>query len=210
MPVSYFKDVLRSTKNTTAGASTETEIFPRRNVAITSPVPLNENAGKEPQKFSDPGKCALPISGTEDPRNMFFMHRADFVPQNGGYVHYNKLDTVTSESGFETEWNQMQVRFLPARYVGGVKCSNAYLQTVVNNDNTVFIGELKSGTRSANRRQAEQGGRDENGDPVIVFEDDIDPEKAVYVNGTGDMALRILGHWGTPVRFKNPKILSTD
>ena len=77
--------------------------------------------------------------------------------------------------------------------------------------NAVVI--LKVTTRlspTAFPRHAEQGGRDESGDPVIVFETDIDPEKDVYVNGTGDMALRILGHSGTPVRFKDPKILSTD
>ena len=81
----------------------------------------------------------------------------------------------------------------------------AYLQTIVNSK-VVFMGELKSGTPNATRRHAEQGGRDEEGNRIIVFEKDTDPEKDVYVEKTGDMALRILGHWGTPVRFKNPKL----
>jgi len=65
------------------------------------------------------------------------------------------------------------------------------------NNQTVFKGEIKSGSRGANRK----AGRD--------------PELDVYVNGEvlvgkeklpTDFKIRLLGHWGSTVHFRKVKI----
>lgn len=122
---------------------------------------------------------------------MYWKHRADYVHGDTvGYKHFNKLDSGA--------WNTLRVCFLPARYdANGKKCKNAYLHTEVNRDESFgggFTGEIKSGTRSSRHWI------DGNGEH--------DPEPAVYNHGDGDMRIRLLGHWGSKVQFRNIVIRS--
>jgi len=162
LPVSYFRDV-------TEGAAGTADYFPKTDVAISSPV------GRQGD-----GKA---IGGTEEPHMMPFSHRADYNPKNGtNFVHFNHADSAA--------WNKLKVSFLPARYdEEGDKCKNAFLETKVN-DKVVFSGEIKSGTRRANRKLGQ------------------DPEEDVYVDNLGDMKIRLLGHWGSKVYYQNIKIRS--
>lgn len=86
-------------------------------------------------------------------------------------------------------WNTLWMCFVPPTYDGADKLTNAFLHTKING-NDVFNGVLKTGTRSA-RRTSNQ-----------------DPERDLYVNGNNDKKLRILGHWGSKVQFKNIVIRS--
>lgn len=141
---------------------------------------------------------ALPIGGTEEPERMFWQHRADYVPRALGlnYTHYNKPG-----SG---EWNKLWICFLPAEWPEGTKTQNVYLKSKVNEDEeayggVIFDGELKTGTRSARRIvNTEVPARSQ------------DPERDVYVDEApeSDKRIRILGHWGSTVQFRNVKIRS--
>jgi hypothetical protein len=130
----------------------------------------------------------LPISGDEDPLNMYWGHRADYLKdkknENGQYVHFNLPNKPDEEV-----WNTLWLCFLPPRYSDGAKVLNAYLHSKVN-EQLVFEGQLKSGTR-ASRKTSTQ-----------------DPETRVYKFGEGDLKIRILGHWGSLVKFKDIKIRS--
>jgi hypothetical protein len=167
LPVSYFKDVYL-----TGGG----EEFPKPGTAVSSAYPLGAN---QPNP--------LPISGVEDPRDMCWGHRADYVPTDaGGYRHFNKLDSGA--------WNTLRVCFLPARYrANGDKCLNAYLHTAVNASESFgggFQGEIKSGTRTSRHTNTQ------------------DPEPAVVSGQNGDLKIRLLGHWGSTVKFRNVAIRS--
>ena len=77
-----------------------------------------------------------------------------------------------------------------ARYdAEGTKCLNAYLHTKVNGS-TVFQGDIKSGTRSSRHTNTQ------------------DPEPEVYEEGDGDKKIRLLGHWGSKVYYKDIEIRS--
>ena len=84
--------------------------------------------------------------------------------------------------------------FLLARYdTAGQKCNNAYLRTEVNKNFSYgggFNNEIKSGTRTSRHTSTQ------------------DPEPAVYNNGDGDMKIRLLGHWGSTVKYRNVTIQS--
>ena len=167
LPVSYFKDVKLG-----AGAQT----FPKPAIAVTSPVP--EGANLTP---------ALPIGGVEDPRDMYWGNRADYVTGTGAevYQHFNHLDS--------SAWNTLKICFLSARYLGENKCRNAYLKTQVNAAESYgggFDGAIKSGTRTSRRRQG------------------VNPESDIYVGDQGDKRIRLLGHWGSTVKFRNVTIRS--
>jgi len=134
---------------------------------------------------------AKPIGGVEEPESMPYSRRSDYVSHVGPmshdrFFHYNHLDSGA--------WNSLEVIFLPARYDDeDEKCRNAYLETKVNGA-IVFKGEVKSGTRSS-RRYLRNGSA-------------VDPEKDVYVEEKGDMKIRLLGHWGSKVYYRNIKIRS--
>jgi hypothetical protein len=167
LPVSYFKDI-----HLTGGG----EEFPRPGIAVSSAIPLGANKPNP-----------LPISGVEDPLDMYWEHRADYVSSDGGgYRHFNKLD-----SG---EWNTLRVCFLPARYnADGEKCLNAYLHTQVNAGESYaggFQGEIKSGTRTSRHTNTQ------------------DPEPQVTKGQNGDKKIRLLGHWGSTVKYRNVTIRS--
>jgi hypothetical protein len=171
-PVSYFYDV---TEPPGVVPAPGTDTFPQPGVAVSSPKPLGPN-----------NENPLPISGEENPLDMCYKHRADFVPRVGPltddkFFHRNHLQS--------DQWNDLYVCFLPARYLKKKKCANAYLTTRVNGI-IVFDGEIKSGTRTSRRRQGE------------------DPEPDVYLNKNGDFLLRLLGHWGTKVYYRLPIIRS--
>lgn len=53
-----------------------------------------------------------------------------------------------------------------------------------------FDNEIKSGTRASRHTSAQ------------------DPEPAVYKNGDGDMKIRMLGHRGSTVKYRNVTIRS--
>lgn len=171
LPVSYFKDVYLS------GGGEE---FPKPGIAVTSQIPQRPAP-------PDPNPNPLPISGVEDPRDMYWGNRGDYVPNNGGaYTHFNHLDSGA--------WNTLRICFRPARYkTNGEKCANAYLHTQVNATEAYgggFDGEIKSGTRASRHTNAQ------------------DPEPDVYKNGNGDMKIRLLGHWGSLVQYRNVTIRS--
>jgi hypothetical protein len=115
---------------------------------------------------------------------MFHGHRADFIPKDDGkFRHFNHTDS--------NAWNDLWLCFLPAQFDPDTtaKTKNAYLHVKVNGSE-VFKGEIKTGTRSA-RRTATQ-----------------DPEKDLYIVGNNDKKIRILGHWGSRVMFKDVAIKS--
>ena len=148
------------------------ETFPQATIAISSPVP--DGPDQEP---------LLPIGGVENPLDMYWGHRGDYVKKDaaGNFIHFNKLAS--------DEWNTLRICFLPARYDrSGDKCQNAFLHTTVNKD-TMFEGEIKSGSRASRRNE------------------DQNPEPAVY-SGLGDKRIRLLGHWGSKVFFRNVIIKS--
>ena len=167
IPVSYFEDVYM-----TGG----TEEFPKKQIAVSSVLPLGPN-----------NENPLPIAGIENPLDMYWGHRGDYVASDAnGYKHFNKLN-----SGL---WNTLKICFLPARYdVNKKKCKNAYIRTEVNKGESFgggFDGEIKSGTRASRHTQTSN------------------PEPAVYNDGNGDMKIRLLGHWGSTVKYRNIKIRS--
>lgn len=159
------------------------QVFPKPLTAVSSATPLGAN--------SDP---LLPISGDEDPLKMYYNHRADYVSGNHTtdvFQHFNHLDSGA--------WNTLKMCFLPARYNdGNQKVKNAYLHTMVNGDQSYgggFTGEIKSGTRASRHNGAQ------------------DPEPDVYGANLehkkhGDMKIRLLGHWGSLVEYRNIKIRS--
>lgn len=194
MPISYFEDKIHTEDNTENIDGRGGSVFPKATFARSSEVPINENFehidNLDDIGDSDPGKCSLPISGSENPREMFFARRADYVPkENELPVHYNNIDEYRLTFDRAQEWNKLRVYFFPARFENGQKQSNAYLRTMVNGT-LVFQGELKTGTRTS-RRTAENN-----------------PERDVYVENDGDKCLRILGHWGSTVYFRNVSIRS--
>ncbi len=153
--------------------------FPKPETAVSSAIPLGAN--ESPLRL---------IGGTEEPLNMYWGHRADnLAPMMEPYVHHNHLD--------RSAWNSLRICFLPARYkANGDKCLNAYLHTSVNPIESYaggFQGELKSGTRSS---------RHTGGDRAQ------DPEPDVYLHGHGDLKIRLLGHWGSKVKYRNITIRS--
>jgi hypothetical protein len=172
LPVSIFQDV-----HLTCGD----EEFPRPGIAVSSPIPLGANKDTSTTPL-------LPIGGVEDPRDMYWGHRADYLKRNGKgqYEHFNHLASDA--------WNKLWVCFLPARYAAGEKLLNAYLHTKINGV-TVFDGEIKSGSRSSRHTDSQ------------------DPEPAVYgeppVEGS-DKKIRLLGHWGSKVFFQKVVIKSID
>lgn len=173
LPVSYFKDV----HYPASGAPGPKGEFPRPDVAVSSEIPIGPNN-------TDP----LPISGGEDPLDMYYEHRDDYVAGNhatDAFTHFNHTD--------DSLWNTLWMCFLPARYdENGKKTRNAFLHTKVNEGKSYgggFKGEIKSGTRASRHNK------------------DQDPEPAVY-NGNGDMKIRLLGHWGSTVNYRNIKIRS--
>lgn len=186
MPLSYFEDVIRNKDNSgdLPNLAADPGNFPDGATAVSSPVP--ENSGQSP-----PSKCTLPIGGTEDPLQMSYYHRADYLPNAGGkFVHYNKYENEIHKQSYKDvpkdDWNRLEVEFLPARYEGNTKCSNAYIKTRVNGK-PLFQGEIKSGSRPA-RHNVNQ-----------------DPEPAGNADPNGKV-LRLLAHWGSKVYYHNAVI----
>jgi hypothetical protein len=125
-----------------------------------------------------------PIGGTEDPLRMTHEHRADYVKKDGDgkYRHFNHTDSDA--------WNTLWMCFRPARFdETRKKDENASFLTKVNG-HEVFDDEVKTGTRSARRTDSQN------------------PEHDLYVKGNTDKKIRILGHWGSKVMFKDVKIWS--